>query len=111
MCFFRRILRVSYVDRVTNQEVLERAGIGKQLLQIIDRRQLRFLGHIEELSLSGKINERVPGAEKAFSQELQPWVEPSAQQIRMAKNSSPNARAVMTLTTTTIFHFLPDSSC
>ena len=82
--FFRRIFRVSYVDRVTNQEVLERLGIERQLLQIIDRRHLRFLGHIirkealEELSLSGKINgKRARGRQrkhffkKAFSD---PWV-------------------------------------
>ena len=60
MWFLRRILRVSYVDRVTIQEVLEQAGIERQLLQIFDRWQL--LKHIirkevlEELSLSGKIN-------------------------------------------------------
>jgi len=61
MWFYRRILRVSYMDRVTNDTVLERVHQKRQLLKIIEKRQMEFLGHsirkgeLEELSLSGKI--------------------------------------------------------
>jgi len=61
MWFYRRILRVSYMDRVTNDTVLERVHQKRQLLKIIEKRQMQFLGHsirkgeLEELSLSGKI--------------------------------------------------------
>ena len=54
------MLRVSYVDRVTNEEVLRRIGVEKELLHVIETRQMKFLGHVirkealEELSLAGK---------------------------------------------------------
>jgi len=59
MWFYRRMLRISYVDHVTNEEVLRRMGIQRGLLRAIQKRQLEFLGHairkegIENLSLSG----------------------------------------------------------
>ena len=46
MWFYRRMLRISWVDRVTNEEVLERVGQGRALLGTIMRRQMEFLGHI-----------------------------------------------------------------
>ena len=58
--FYRRMLRVSYVDRITNVEVLKRVNMERQLLRAIEQRQLRFLDHnirtgaLEDLSLSGK---------------------------------------------------------
>ena len=46
MWFYRRILRVSWVDRVTNEEILRRVGQGRALLGEIRRRQMEFLGHL-----------------------------------------------------------------
>ena len=60
MWFYRRMLRVSYVDRVKNEDILGRLGQDRQILNHIKKRQLQFLGHvirkeqIEELSLTGK---------------------------------------------------------
>ena len=34
------------MDRVTNQEVLKRAGTGRRLLNIIRKRQSVFFGHV-----------------------------------------------------------------
>ena len=45
MWFLRRILKVSYLDRITNEEVLEMAGVDRELLQAITRRRMNFLGH------------------------------------------------------------------
>lgn len=62
MWFLRRMFRISYVDRITNEEVLNRAEQKRTLIHTIEQRQLSFLGHIirkgalEDLSLTGKIN-------------------------------------------------------
>ena len=40
------MLRILWKDRVTNDEVYRRMGIGKALLGDIGRRQLSFLGHV-----------------------------------------------------------------
>ena len=44
--FYRRMLRIPWTARVTNVEVLRRAGVQRCLVQKIRRRQLQFLGHI-----------------------------------------------------------------
>ena len=62
MWFYRRMMRIPWTARVTNVEVLRRAGVGRCLVQKIRRRQLQFLGHIvraEELEsdcLLGRID-------------------------------------------------------
>ena len=61
MWFLRRMLRISYIDHVTNETVLIRANTTRKLMKIIRRRQLEFLGHVmrkegmEDLILNGKI--------------------------------------------------------
>ena len=55
---WRRMLRVSWVERKTNESTLEETGKKRELLRMIRRRQLGFLGHIlrreapESLSLT-----------------------------------------------------------
>ena len=46
MWFYRRILGVSWVDRVSNEQVLERAEARQKRLTSIRRRKLWFLGHV-----------------------------------------------------------------
>ena len=46
MWFYRRMLRIPWTARVTNQEVLERMGVAREMMTVIRRRQLGFLGHI-----------------------------------------------------------------
>lgn len=46
MWFLRRMLKISYVDRITNKEVMVRAGVKRELLSTITKRQLNFLGHV-----------------------------------------------------------------
>ena len=58
MWFLRRMLRIPWMDRVTNEEVLGRAVTHRQLMSSIVTRQIRFLGHfkeqLEELALTGR---------------------------------------------------------
>ena len=61
MWFFRRMLRISYTAHETNDSVLQRVGQERQLLKIIQARQVSFTGHVnrkgelEELCLAGKV--------------------------------------------------------
>ena len=64
MWFYRRMLRVSWRDRVTNEEVLRRVGQQRTLLAELRKRQMNFLGHVlrnekvEHLCLTGMIEGR-----------------------------------------------------
>ena len=64
MWFYRRMLRISWTDRITNEEVLRRIGMQRTLVKEIRKRQMNFLGHIlrkekiEHLCLTGKIEGR-----------------------------------------------------
>ena len=47
MWCYRRMLKIKWTDRVTNEEVLRRAGVSeKQLFTIVCRRKLKFAGHV-----------------------------------------------------------------
>ncbi|GFR87367.1 UDP-glucuronosyltransferase 2A1-like [Elysia marginata] len=62
MWFIRRILKVSWKDKKTNDEVLDMANTGRSLYSTIRKRQIKFTGHIyrargiEHLAMTGKIN-------------------------------------------------------
>ena len=61
MWTLRRMMRIPWTARKTNQQVLHQAGTKKELLKQIKTRQLKFMGHclrkhqIENLSLTGTI--------------------------------------------------------
>ena len=61
MWFLRRLLRMSWKDRETNENVLQRVGVGRQWLAEVKKRQMKFFGHvfrkdgIENLVVTGKI--------------------------------------------------------
>jgi hypothetical protein len=44
--FYRRMLKISYKDRTTNEEVFTRIGENKTLLNNIKKRKLQYFGHI-----------------------------------------------------------------
>ena len=46
MWFIRRLMRVPWVARRTNQEVLLMAGTNRELMSIVRKRQLRYLEHV-----------------------------------------------------------------
>ena len=58
---FKRMLNISWMDRMTNDAILRKANTRRALMTMITTRQLRFLGHvnrketIEYLTMTGKI--------------------------------------------------------
>ena len=44
--FLRRMLRISYKDRLTNEEMLRRANVDRTLMKDIVKRQMEFFGHV-----------------------------------------------------------------
>ena len=46
MWTWRRMLKISWKDKISNQAVLERLGVQRELLHLIARRKHRWLGHI-----------------------------------------------------------------
>ena len=61
MWCWRRMLRISWMERRTNDSILEELGKQREMIKTIRRRQLGFLGHalrreaLENLSLTGRI--------------------------------------------------------
>ena len=46
MWFYRRIMKISRVDHVTNEEVSRRAGTEWKIMKTIRKRQIEFLGQL-----------------------------------------------------------------
>ena len=46
MWFLRKMLRITYKDRVTNEEVLSRANVDRTMMKDIVKRQMEFFGHV-----------------------------------------------------------------
>ena len=46
MWFYRRMLRVSWMDKLSNQTMLERAETHETLVTTITKRQMSFFGHV-----------------------------------------------------------------
>ena len=61
MWFLRRMLRIAWTDKVSNEEVVQRVNTSRNLLNVIVNRQIRFVGHImrksqlEATALTGRI--------------------------------------------------------
>ena len=64
MWFYRRMMKISWTDRVSNEMVLHRAGTKRELMKMIRKRQLRFLGHVmrlqqlESVCVTGRVEGR-----------------------------------------------------
>ena len=61
MCFIRRMMRISWTEKRSNESILKEINTERSLIKNIRKRQLEFLGHIyrhkglEHLALTGKI--------------------------------------------------------
>ena len=61
MWIYRRMLKVSYTDKVSNEEILRRVGGKRNLVRMIKTRKMQYFGHIvradgmQRLLLDGKI--------------------------------------------------------
>ena len=64
MWLYRRMLKIPWVDHISNEQVLQRAGAKREMMTRIRQKQLRFLGHtmreqqLESLCLVGKVEGR-----------------------------------------------------
>ena len=54
MCILRRMMRVSWTARVTNERVMEMAGVARELMGAVRRRQLKCLGYLPKHDCLGK---------------------------------------------------------
>jgi len=61
MWFLRKMMKIPWTDKVSNEDVLNRTQVKRKLVKDIRVRQLKFLGHIERkdglenLAMTGKI--------------------------------------------------------
>ncbi|XP_049874692.1 uncharacterized protein LOC126372825 [Pectinophora gossypiella] len=46
MWCYRRMLRLSWTQKVTNMKVLQRVGMSRKLMQTVKKRKVAYLGHI-----------------------------------------------------------------
>ena len=64
MWLYRRMLKIPWVDHISNEQVLQRAGARREIMTSIRQKQLRFLGHtmrehqLESICLMGKVEGR-----------------------------------------------------
>lgn len=97
MWVFRRILKISWTDHVTNNEVLRRMGVDRELMKTIKVRKLTYLGHIMrnekyallQLIIQGKVNSRRgPGRRRiSWLKNLRQWYgKTSSELFRAAVN-------------------------
>ena len=60
--FYRRMMKISWLDYVTNEEVSRRTGTERKIMKTIRKRQIEFLGHVtrkgglEELMLAERVH-------------------------------------------------------
>ncbi len=82
MWFLRRMLKIPWTDRVSNEEILRRSNGQRSLLKAIRKGQMEFLGHVmrkgglENLSLTGRIQgKRARGRQRmTYMESLCKWM-------------------------------------
>ena len=80
--FNRSILRISYTEHITNEEVLRRMSTRRQLIFVIRTQQMRFFGHIlrhkeiETIVATGKVEgKRSRGRQRlTYCKSLSNWI-------------------------------------
>ena len=94
MWIFRRMFRISYLDRKTNVEVLEMAKVKQTLLSTIQERKLQYFGHLirgkgkQKLLMEGKIEGQDKGKQRRNrTSDVMDWCGLSYTKcVRMAEN-------------------------
>ena len=72
MWFLRRMMKIPWTDRVSNEEVLTHDVVQRKMIREMWIRQLKFVGHItrkeglENLALTGKMWKEVVGEEGGY---------------------------------------------
>jgi len=67
--WLRKILRISWVDRVTNEDV-KRRTVQESLKTVIRRRCLRWFGHIHRMSTSRLAHQALDWTPPVFRKKL-----------------------------------------
>ena len=95
MWMYRRIFRISYMDRISNEEVLRRANTKRTLLNLIRARKLKYCGHLiranqlQRQLLDGKCEgkRRQGRPRSSWMTEIMKWTDMNYEQcVRMAEN-------------------------
>ncbi|KAG1682165.1 Diacylglycerol kinase iota [Nymphon striatum] len=95
MWIYRRIGKVSWTERKTNEYVLRMLGIKKQLLNIVKERKLKYYGHIkrhqtvQRTTLEGKVEgKRSRGKQRLkWEDNIKGWTKRSMEECgRLAKD-------------------------
>ncbi|KAG1656182.1 Transmembrane and TPR repeat-containing protein 4 [Nymphon striatum] len=95
MWIYRRIGKVSWTERRTNEYVLRMLGIKKQLLNIVKERKLKYYGHIkrhqtvQRITLEGKVEgKRSRGKQRLkWEDNIKGWTKRSMEECgRLAKD-------------------------
>jgi hypothetical protein len=91
MYIYRKLLKISWTEKVTNVAVLQRIGREKVILDMIKERKLGYLGHVTrgdryallKLVLEGKIRgKRSPGRrQNSWMSDLRRWLGRSSTEI------------------------------
>ena len=96
MWFYRRMLKISWTDRVRNGKISHRSGTKREMMIAIRWRQLRSLGHtmrlqqLENVWVSGRVvTETIRQPDKIRRRRNQPGavVEVDRKKIRLAFHS------------------------
>ncbi|RUS76594.1 hypothetical protein EGW08_015636 [Elysia chlorotica] len=76
MWMYRRMNRISWKDKVTNKEVLDKVGMQKpELLQLIQRRKLAYYGHIRRhCSIQKRVVEGKVEGKRGRGRKRQSWL-------------------------------------
>lgn len=91
MYTYRRILRISWMQKVTNDEVLQRMSKQRELLNTIKERKMQYLGHVLRgeryellrLIIEGKVQGRrsVGRRQNSWLKDLRRWFDRSSAEI------------------------------
>lgn len=81
--FLRRMMKISWTEKITNEVVFRKAGTRRVLIRDLRSRQMKFLGHVmrkrglENLALTGKIEGKKSRGRKRilWLPSLQKWCE------------------------------------
>lgn len=106
MWLYRRMLRVPWTDKVSNQEILQRMRKDREVLNTVKRRKLQYLGHVMrnesryqllQCILQGKVDgKRGPGRRRiSWLKNLRTWFNKTTTELfRLAVNKVMIARMV-----------------
>lgn len=98
MWAYRRMLRIGWTQKVTNDEVLRRVNQKRELLQTVKQRKVAYLGHVMrhdryellQLIMMGKVagKRKVGRRKKSWLRNIREWtgIASAAQLFRLAKD-------------------------